>query len=483
MNEFQQRPEREGNSNYRRESSYSNNRRQRHKPYYRNDLSNLSMEELDEDDEKMFNLAGVYSEPSEYTLLEEETTHNSVFEGSDIDWDELDADDEKMFNLAGVGNERDTYSTNQSQQNQVASNYLDAGWGEIGNRDNYNGIDTSNWKTPDGRDLPEEEKQQIASVYQGSTIPGFVIASYGALGSRALWRVFGQILARRFGERAAFAATINAGDPISPVAELLTLGLAALTIYQIYRAWDEIWGEVEAELGNPNSEIVVTEEPQNQVYTTPNEEQRRIEHTGGVPPHVQTGTPPFDTEAGREIESQQNTGGQTRQQPDARDFVMEWSPSMTPAEADEYTKDSYYAEQTFYHGTDALSGQNISETGIDPAFFNELSNYGTGFYTARNQGSAREYAELTAEETGQQQALLGVKLKANNPVIFSSGVDFSVNAENYVRERGLTNVEPPDAYGRYLQSQGYDAIEIEALGYVVVFAPEQVVVIETEVIE
>ena len=56
-----------------------------------------------------------------------------------------------------------------------------------------------------------------------------------------MWRAFGQIVARRFGERAVFAATINAGDPISPVAELLTLGLAALTIYQIYRAWDDLW--------------------------------------------------------------------------------------------------------------------------------------------------------------------------------------------------------------------------------------------------
>ena len=55
----------------------------------------------------------------------------------------------------------------------------------------------------------------------------------------------------------------------------------------------------------------------------PNEERRGIEHTGSVPPQVETGTPPFDTEAGREIEQQQHTGGQTRQQPDARDFVME----------------------------------------------------------------------------------------------------------------------------------------------------------------
>ena len=105
-------------------------------PYYSNDNSNLSQEELDEDDEKMFNLAGVYSNTNEYALLEEETTHNSVFEESDIDWDELDADDEKMFNLAGVSQYSDTYTISQSQQNQIASNYLNAGWGEVADTEN-----------------------------------------------------------------------------------------------------------------------------------------------------------------------------------------------------------------------------------------------------------------------------------------------------------------------------------------------------------
>ncbi|MDJ0651018.1 MAG: hypothetical protein QNJ60_20180 [Xenococcaceae cyanobacterium MO_188.B19] len=38
-------------------------------------------------------------------------------------------------------------------------------------------------------------------------------------------------------------------------------------------------------------------------------------------------------------------------------------------------------------------------------------------------------------------------------------------------------------YSKYLRSQGYDAIEIESLGYVVVFEPEQVVVVEREIID
>ena len=99
--------------------------------------------------------------------------------------------------------------------------------------------------------------------------------------------------------------------------------MGVITIYQIYRAWDEIWGEVEQELGNPNSEIVVTQEPENQVYTTPNGEQQTVEHTGSVPPQVETGTPPFDTEAGRDVNQQQHTGNTTQQEVDWDNYIFE----------------------------------------------------------------------------------------------------------------------------------------------------------------
>ena len=99
-------------------------------PYYSNPDSLLSQEELDEDDEKMFNLAGVYSE-SEYASYEE--TPSSAFDL--LDMDELDADDEKMFNLAGVSQYSDVFATPVSPD-RVAYNYLDAGEGEIANTEN-----------------------------------------------------------------------------------------------------------------------------------------------------------------------------------------------------------------------------------------------------------------------------------------------------------------------------------------------------------
>ena len=69
-------------------------------PYYSNDNSNLSLEELYEEDEMYFNAAGVYTTPPSNLPLEEETSHNSAFDDLDLDMDELDAEDEMYFNAA-----------------------------------------------------------------------------------------------------------------------------------------------------------------------------------------------------------------------------------------------------------------------------------------------------------------------------------------------------------------------------------------------
>ena len=60
---------------------------------------------------------------------------------------------------------------------------------------------------------------------------------------------------------------------------------------------------------------------ENQVYTTPNEEQQTVEHTGSVPPQVETQTPPFDTR--QQVETQRHTRGQTQIEQDASDYIME----------------------------------------------------------------------------------------------------------------------------------------------------------------
>ena len=87
----------------------------------------------------------------------------------------------------------------------------------------------------------------------------------------------------------------------------------AVTAWQIYRNWDELWRDAE--------QILVGQEPEPQIYTTPNSEPGTIEHTGSAPPEVETGTPPIDV--GQQVETPNNTGDRTREQPKAEDYVME----------------------------------------------------------------------------------------------------------------------------------------------------------------
>ena len=67
---------------------------------------------------------------------------------------------------------------------------------------------------------------------------------------------------------------------------------------------------------------MVGQEPEPQIYTTPTDPEVETQRTTGhAPPEVETGTPPFDTESGTQIPT--DTGGQTREQPNAEDFIME----------------------------------------------------------------------------------------------------------------------------------------------------------------
>ena len=50
---------------------------------------------------------------------------------------------------------------------------------------------------------------------------------------------------------------------------------------------------------------------------------KSLKHTGSVPPKVETQTPPFDTEADRDIEQQQHTGNTTQQEVDWDNYVFE----------------------------------------------------------------------------------------------------------------------------------------------------------------
>ena len=325
----------------------------------------------------------------------------------------------------------------------------------------------------DKQELTPEDERQINQVFQAG-VPAAIVGTYGTtLGTKVIWQSFAKVIVQRFGAVAAQALGLSAADGLLPVGEAIAFGLLAVTAWQIYRNWDELWAEAE--------QILVGQEPEPQIYTTPSGEPGTIEHTGSVPPVVETGTPGFDTTSAPRTPD--NTGHGQREQPNARDFVMEWSPSMTPAEADEYTRDSHYAGKTFYHGTDVNSAQNIADSGIDPAMFDEYSTYGVGFYLGGQRVEAEPYARRKAEETGQPGSILDVRLNVQSPKIYRTSQDYWREQAEYMRQAGVDyEVEMEVAFTNHLKEQGFDAIEFTDLDFYVVFEPQQVVVTGNEAV-
>ena len=93
----------------------------------------------------------------------------------------------------------------------------------------------------------------------------------------------------------------------------IALGLLAVTAWQIARNWDELWRDAE--------QILVGQEPESQIYTTPAGSQVETpRHTGHAPPEVETGTPGYESPS---VDVPPNTGHDELEQPSAEDFIME----------------------------------------------------------------------------------------------------------------------------------------------------------------
>ena len=149
--------------------------------------------------------------------------------------------------------------------------------------------------------LHPEDERQINQVFQAG-IPTAIVGTYGTtLGTKVIWQSFAKVIVQRFGAVAAQALGLSAADGLLPVGEAIAFGLLAVTAWQIYRNWDELWAEAE--------QILVGQEP------------GTIDNTGHAPPEVETGTPPIDV--GQQVETPSNTGDRTREQPKAEDYVME----------------------------------------------------------------------------------------------------------------------------------------------------------------
>jgi hypothetical protein len=149
---------------------------------------------------------------------------------------------------------------------------------------------------------------------------------------------------------------------------------------------------------------------------------------------------------------------------------------MTIAEAEEYTKNSYYSGRLLYHGTSPTGAGSITNIGVNPAYFNrEYSVYRPGLYLSTDRSVAEIYSD---------GAVLDIRLNVKNPQIYSQESAYNSSLENYRLTNGLqwSDQELINQYAEYLKSQGCDAIQIGNPQVpwrksILVFDPKQVVVV------
>ncbi len=87
--------------------------------------------------------------------------------------------------------------------------------------------------------------RQEAISSGASVAVGVGAATVAAVAGRALWRHFWRVVIQRFAIRGAIALGLSAADGPLPFGELISLGIAAVTVIQIISDWDDLWREAD----------------------------------------------------------------------------------------------------------------------------------------------------------------------------------------------------------------------------------------------
>lgn len=159
-------------------------------------------------------------------------------------------------------------------------------------------------------------------------------------------------------------------------------------------------------------------------------------------------------------------------------FGKKWESSMTLAEAEEYTKNSYYSGRMLYHGTNPAGAGNITNIGVNPARF--IRGFlGEGFYLTNQENMAKIFSMDENNQSGVGP-ILKIMLNVKNPKVYEDLEEFVAHAKNYGLETGIQEPELTVRYTEYLKSQGYDAIVTTPtmMQHYLVFDPKQVVVVK-----
>jgi hypothetical protein len=155
-----------------------------------------------------------------------------------------------------------------------------------------------------------------------------------------------------------------------------------------------------------------------------------------------------------------------------KEIGMNWKPLMSKAEAEQYTKDSWYQEQDFYHGTNQSAADSITSEGARIES-ESVNTYGEGFYLAFVKKTAEDYARLT-----NSPSVLTARVNVRKPRKFRDSIDF----ESFLLEN---NVSADDlqsrAASKLLISQGFDAVEVGGDRIlVIIFNRTQIAVFQSE---
>lgn len=140
-------------------------------------------------------------------------------------------------------------------------------------------------------------------------------------------------------------------------------------------------------------------------------------------------------------------------------------PSMTQAEAQDYTRNSVVRNITFYHGTDQASADNISTAGMKPSK-NAIGLYGKGFYTSRRTSVADGYAQ--SKGYGGNPTRISVALDIRNPLVVQDASELFDVVKTHSKVKITKNAK----------AKGYDGIYVKDFDYWVVFDTEQVTVFD-----
>jgi hypothetical protein len=152
--------------------------------------------------------------------------------------------------------------------------------------------------------------------------------------------------------------------------------------------------------------------------------------------------------------------------------MNDWKPLMTKSEAEQYTKDIYYAGQNFYHGTNRLAADSIITVGI-VLTSDRVNSYGEGFYFAFDRSHAVQYTIGS-----QKSTVITARVQVKNPKKFKDSIEF----DDFLDDHQI----PFDDFQAKLATQilitaGYDAIEIGGDWILVIVGNrQQVAVFEVE---